>query len=134
VYRGLSRRGANHRPAGRNCAQAHARAREIGGYVYGEHENGGTNTLYVSPVPFETINAAIAKGPGQPHLGPVEDRMADANHMGAALLIAPLAGAATALGRYLKAARRAGQSGPDDRLRENANAEPYVEKGVSHVC
>ena len=101
-------------PRAEIVAMAHARAKEIGGYIYGEHENGGTNTLYVSPVPFEELNAAIAKGPGQPHLGPVEDRMADANNIGAALLMAPLAGAATALGRYLKAARRAGQSRPDD--------------------
>jgi Fe-S-cluster-containing dehydrogenase component len=101
-------------PRAEIVALAHERAREINGYVYGEHENGGTNTLYVSPVPFETLNAAIQKGPGKPHLGPAEDRMADANHLGAALLIAPLAGAATALGRYLKAARRAGQSPTSD--------------------
>jgi hypothetical protein len=101
-------------PRAEIVALAHERAKEINGYVYGEHENGGTNTLYVSPVPFETLNAAIEKGPGKPHLGPAEDRMADANHLGAALLIAPLAGAATALGRYLKAARRAGQSPTSD--------------------
>jgi len=89
-------------------ALARERAREINGYVYGEHENGGTNTLYVSPVPFETLNAAIEKGPGRPHLGPAADRMAEANNIGAALLIAPLAGAATALGRFFKAARKAG--------------------------
>jgi Fe-S-cluster-containing dehydrogenase component len=40
-------------------AKAHARAKEIGGYVYGEHENGGTNTLYVSPVPFDQINEKL---------------------------------------------------------------------------
>jgi Fe-S-cluster-containing dehydrogenase component len=101
-------------PRAEMVALAHERAREINGYVYGEHENGGTNTLYVSPVPFETLNAAIEKGPGKPHLGPAEDRMADANNLGAALLIAPLAGAATALGRYLKTARRAGQSPTSD--------------------
>jgi Fe-S-cluster-containing dehydrogenase component len=92
-------------------AQAHARAREIGGYVYGEHENGGTNTLYVSPVPFETLNAAIDKGPGRPHLGPAEDRMADANAIGMAMIAAPLAGAALAVGRALKVVRRAGEPG-----------------------
>ena len=40
-------------------AQARARAKEIGGYIYGETENGGTNTIYVSPVPFETLNQAL---------------------------------------------------------------------------
>jgi Fe-S-cluster-containing dehydrogenase component len=97
-------------------AQAHARAREIGGYVYGENENGGTNTLYVSPVPFETLDAAIEQGPGRPHLGPAADRMADANNLGTALLMAPLAGAALAVGRALKVARGAeaarGDHGP----------------------
>jgi len=72
-------------------AQAHARASEIGGYIYGGHENGGTNTLYVSTVLFETLNAAIEKGPGRPHPGPAADRMADASNLGAALLIAALA-------------------------------------------
>ena len=81
--------------------------------VYGEHENGGTNTLYVSPVPFETLDAAIDKGPGRPHLQPAEDRMADANNIGTALLVAPLAGAALAVGRALKLARRADASPPD---------------------
>jgi formate dehydrogenase iron-sulfur subunit len=40
-------------------AQAHARAKEINGYIYGEHENGGTNTIYVSPVPFEDLDRSI---------------------------------------------------------------------------
>jgi len=35
--------------------KAHALAREINGYIYGEKENGGTNTIYVSPVPFEEL-------------------------------------------------------------------------------
>jgi Fe-S-cluster-containing dehydrogenase component len=43
-------------------AQAHTRAEEIGGYIYGEHENGGTNTIYVSPVPFENLNRSLANG------------------------------------------------------------------------
>ncbi|MEW6263776.1 MAG: 4Fe-4S dicluster domain-containing protein [Thermodesulfobacteriota bacterium] len=46
-------------PRERIIAQAHARAKEIGGYIYGEHENGGTNTIYVSPVPFEQLNQAL---------------------------------------------------------------------------
>ena len=104
-------------------ARAHERAREIGGYIYGEHENGGTNTLYVSPVPFETLNAAIEKGPGRPHLGPAADRMADANNLGAALLMAPLAGAATALGRFYKAVRRKGRRHPEVADRQNPSID-----------
>lgn len=40
---------------------ARIRAEEIGGYVYGDDENGGTGTFYVSPVPFEKIQAELAK-------------------------------------------------------------------------
>ena len=80
--------------------KAHALAREINGYIYGEKENGGTNTIYVSPVPFEELNTAIEKGKGKPHLKPVEDTMAQANNLAAAMLIAPLAGIAAAIGKY----------------------------------
>jgi len=80
--------------------KAHALAREINGYVYGENENGGTNTIYVSPVPFEELNRSIAKGKGKPHLNPVEDSMARANNLAAAMIIAPVAGIAAAVGKY----------------------------------
>jgi Fe-S-cluster-containing dehydrogenase component len=76
--------------------QAHALAKEINGYIYGETENGGTNTLYVSPVPFEELNRHIETGKGKPHLKRVGDAMADANNLAAAMLIAPLAGIAAA--------------------------------------
>jgi len=76
--------------------KAHALAKEINGYVYGETENGGTNTIYVSPVPFEDINRAIEKGKGKPDFPAVRDTMADANKLAAAMVIAPLAGLAAA--------------------------------------
>jgi Fe-S-cluster-containing dehydrogenase component len=82
-------------------AKAHVIAKEIGGYVYGENENGGTNTIYVSPVPFEELNQATTTGDGRPHLKPVHDAMADANHLAAAMVIAPVAGLATAAARFL---------------------------------
>jgi Fe-S-cluster-containing dehydrogenase component len=34
--------------------KAHVLAKEINGYIYGEKENGGTNTIYVSPVAAPT--------------------------------------------------------------------------------
>lgn len=80
--------------------KVHALARKINGYVYGENENGGTNTIYVSPVPFEELNRSIAKGKGKPHLNPVEDTMARANNLAAAMIIAPVAGIAAAVGKY----------------------------------
>lgn len=88
-------------------AQAHARAAEIGGFVYGEHENGGTNTLYVSPVPFAELDRAMAKGPGRMHFAPAADRMAEAENLGLAMLAAPVAGLAAGIGRSVKLLRRA---------------------------
>ena len=82
--------------------KAHAIADEIDGYIYGENENGGTNTIYVSPVPFEELNKAIAKEKGKPHLNPVENTMAQANNLAAAMFVAPLAGIAAAVGKYYK--------------------------------
>jgi Fe-S-cluster-containing dehydrogenase component len=82
--------------------QAKALARETNGHIYGLEENGGTNTLYVSPVPFDQLNVAIEKGKGRPHLAPVEDVMADNNKLARAMLIAPLAGIAAAVGRFYK--------------------------------
>ena len=82
--------------------KAHALAKEINGYIYGEKENGGTNTIYVSPVPFEELNKAIETGKGQPHLNPVKDTMARANNLATAMVLAPVAGIAAAVGKFVK--------------------------------
>lgn len=79
-------------PRNEIVAQAHQLAEETQGHLYGEVENGGTNTIYVSPVPFEVLNAAVAKGPGTPHLKRVTDSMLEANNLAWALVIAPIAG------------------------------------------
>ena len=65
----------------------------------------GTNTIYVSPVPFEELNKTIEKGKGKPHLQPVEDTMAQANNLAAAMIVAPIAGIAAAVGKYYKRTR-----------------------------
>lgn len=92
--------------------KAHAVAGEIGGYIYGAEENGGTNTIYVSPVPFETLDRAVEKGAGRPGFSPVADSMAGADKIAAAMVIAPLAGVAASVGRFLKSrGRRDLQSG-----------------------
>jgi hypothetical protein len=78
---------------------------EINGYIYGENENGGTNTIYISPVPFEELNKGIEKGKGKPHLEPVEDTMARANNLAAAMIVAPIAGIAAAVGKFYKRAK-----------------------------
>jgi len=79
--------------------QAKALANEMDGFIYGLNENGGTNTLYVSPVPFDLLNKAVDKGKGKPHMKPVADVMADESNLAIATLLAPVAGlAAGALG------------------------------------
>jgi formate dehydrogenase iron-sulfur subunit len=86
--------------------RARARAAEIGGYVYGEKENGGTSTFYVSAVPFEAIHHALSAkkraspapdAPGFP-LMPVKvpNPLESANGVAASLLLAPIAGVLTA--------------------------------------
>ena len=82
--------------------QARELASAMNGFIYGETENGGTNTIYVSPVSFETLNQAIDRGEGRPSLKKVKDEMAEANALAAALVIAPIAGVASAVGRYYK--------------------------------
>jgi Fe-S-cluster-containing dehydrogenase component len=101
-------------PRAEMIARARDLAHDTGGYLYGIEENGGTNTIYLSPVPFEDIDRALEKGPGRPHLGPAADRMADANNIGWAMLVAPLAGAAAAAGRIWKAGRRGAAAGDND--------------------
>jgi formate dehydrogenase iron-sulfur subunit len=95
--------------------KAHALAKEINGYIYGEKENGGTNTIYVSPVPFEKLNKAIEKGKGKPHFKKASDSMADANNLATALFLAPFAGAAAAFGRYYKAVKKNGEERDEKR-------------------
>ena len=69
----------------------------MNGSIYGEEENAGTSTLYVSPVPFEELNAAIEKGPGKPHLKPVASKMAETAVFGNSVLLAPLVGLAAGI-------------------------------------
>jgi formate dehydrogenase iron-sulfur subunit len=87
-------------------------AKKIGGHLYGKTENGGTSTLYVSPVPFETLNAAIKPGPGQPGLEPVERRMAGTDTLGKAVLASPVLGVAAGVaGVFAFLSRRKNSSG-----------------------
>lgn len=78
-------------------AKADALAAEIGGYLYGKNENGGTATLYVSPVSFKTLDAALKSGPGRPGLQSVKRRMAETDGLGKVVLAAPAIGIAAGL-------------------------------------
>jgi len=74
-------------------AEAERRAQLMKGFLYGKDENGGTSTFYVSPVPFDRIDATIQKGPGRPHMRPgVKRRMAGTDGLGKAVLAAPAVG------------------------------------------
>ena len=81
-------------------ARAHELARSFANgddenaFIYGEHENGGTNTIYVSPVPVALLAQAVETGPGIPHMNPVEDMMGRDEILGMAALTAPIAGLA----------------------------------------
>jgi Fe-S-cluster-containing dehydrogenase component len=75
-------------------AMAEELAKRIGGYLYGKTENGGTSTIYVSPVAFETLNASITKNPGQPGLGAVKRNMEKTDGLGKVVLAAPAIGIA----------------------------------------
>lgn len=93
-------------------AQAKELAGRIGGHLYGKSENGGTATLYVSPVPFQTLDAALKTGPGQPGLRPAERRMAGTDGLGKAVLAAPALGVAAGLaGAFAFISRRKNGSG-----------------------
>ena len=76
------------------------------GYIYGLDENGGTNTIYVSPVPFDKLDKAIDKGKGKPHLAPVENSMANEETLTTALIAAPVAGVAAGVLKVLSDARK----------------------------
>ena len=74
--------------------KAHELAEAKGGFIFGETENGGTNTLYVSPVPFDLFDKHSEKGPGRPAFGNPPDKLANEANLVYAALLAPVAGVA----------------------------------------
>jgi Fe-S-cluster-containing dehydrogenase component len=96
------------RIGGRSEMIAYAKelAAATNGYIYGLEENGGTNTIYVSPVPFDKLNNSIDKGKGKPHLAPVENSMANEETLTSALIAAPIAGVAAGVLKVLSDARK----------------------------
>jgi hypothetical protein len=91
-------------PRGEILAEARRIADEIGAYIYGAEENGGTNTIYVFPVPFDEINRDSEYDPGRPHMAPVADQMKLGNRL------------AAAISRMMRSARasRGAAAGPGD--------------------
>ncbi|MBF0301561.1 MAG: 4Fe-4S dicluster domain-containing protein [Desulfamplus sp.] len=89
--------------------QAHELAASMNGYIYGEKENGGTNTFYVSPVPFEKLNEVIEKGKGKPHLAKVANSMETGDKLAMAMLFAPIAGVVGAVARFYSMSKKDNQ-------------------------
>lgn len=77
-----------------------ALAGQRSGDIFGLKENGGTNTIYVSSVPFRDIEAALLSDGlvsfGRPSLRPAGASMDRENRLLGTVLLAPLAGAALA--------------------------------------
>ena len=101
-------------PRSEIMAMAHELAKEIDGFIYGEIENGGTNTVYVSPVPFEEIDKVIDKGPGRPGFQPVGDPMSPEDKLLRAMFFAPVAGVAAGVLHTARALRQKTDKEHDD--------------------
>jgi formate dehydrogenase iron-sulfur subunit len=80
---------------------AHDRAQEIKGFIYGEKENGGTGTLYISRVPFEKIDAKLRETKSTLAMGKVENPLRDVNGWAKGFFIGPIIGALGAIGLAL---------------------------------
>ena len=91
-------------------AMAHRRAEAVGGYIYGEKENGGTSTLYVSPVPFEHIDAKLQEKKSKLLMGKVRNGLDEVNRWAHAFWAGPVVLAAGAVGLVFQ---RRGNHGKD---------------------
>lgn len=94
-------------------AEAEKRAQAMGGHIFGKQENGGTSTLYVSPVSFKELDQKLSPASpdpkeGQPMLKPgVTRKMAESDGMAKAVLTAPAIGLVAGLaGAFSKLSQR----------------------------
>lgn len=97
-------------------ALAEQRAAEIGGFVYGAEEGGGTSTFYVSPVPFDAIDAAISERKAEmpegqrvsvPHMATgVENELDSGVGLVKSFAVAPVLGVAVAAVAATKAFKK----------------------------
>ncbi len=101
-------------------AMADERAKRMDGFIYGRMENGGTSTLYVSPVSFDLINRTMQRKPGKPDMPPgIKRGMAGSDGLGKAVLAAPALGVvAGAAGAFRWHSRRKEQVGKANESKE----------------
>ena len=85
---------------------AHERAKEISGFIYGEEENGGTATLYVSRVPFERINMRLKESKSPLSMEKIKNPLTSVNQWAKGFFIGPLVSAIGAIGLALYHKRR----------------------------
>lgn len=86
---------------------AHDRVKEIKGYIYGEEENGGTATLYISRVPFEKIDGKLKESKSTLAMGKVKNPLINVNHWAKGFFIGPMISALGAVGLVLYHRKRA---------------------------
>lgn len=73
-------------------ALARLKSRETGGHLYGDTENGGTGTVYLSPVPFAALDGALRGDEKERFRFPADPAPLDtANLLAEATLLAPVA-------------------------------------------
>jgi hypothetical protein len=77
---------------------ARERAKEINGFIYGENENGGTATLYVSKIPFEKIDSKLKEAKSNLLMGKILNPLREVNGWAKGFLIGPLISALGAIG------------------------------------
>ena len=78
-------------------AEAEKLRKEVNGYIYGNKQNGGTSTLYVSRIPFEKLDSAITKQAKDPKkvmkLHNPDNLMEKHSGWGITAMMAPVVGA-----------------------------------------
>lgn len=94
-------------------AKADKLAAGMGGYVYGKTENGGASTLYVSPIPFEKIDAAILAAAKEPdkamRMHRPKNMLEEKEGKAWTALLGPVAGVAVALAATMGGSREEGK-------------------------
>ncbi len=77
---------------------AHKRAEEIKGFIYGEKENGGTATIYISKIPFDKIDLKLREMKANLSMGKVKNPLNEVNQWLKGLFLSPIVSAILALG------------------------------------
>jgi len=77
---------------------AHDRMKEIQGFIYGETENGGTGTLYVSRIPFEKIDSKLRETKSPLHFARIRNSLDSVNSWAKGFLIGPAVAVLGAVG------------------------------------